>query len=417
MVTWRRVSRKRTHLELPIAQFNEQRCVMKNFFTSSKWFSFSHSPNDTNAAQESLLSDYPFRIDTDDLPFPPEYFIGSRFTPPDNQSYLFLGQDPANIQDYQLHVDQQAPFGISVSTTYNQSINIDAHDSTHEELTDLKSLFCDLSKFHAQIWSIELDFHNPLTTDFRNFQLGVFDQQLEAIGELFKSRSEKIFIRIPTSPCQSLMDNRATFWCYLADFWKQQNINNLVWIWSIDPHFSQGPLIEASLNWSKTDLLPPFEYIDWISFPYLYPLSKQYAQLAEQARHMSIPILLTSVFPQGIDIGKRRQHNIGQLTDQKIWNNWYKPFFDYCYENSDVVRGVTYQYSNQHDIDAPMLSKSSTTKPTISHPENHLYGNSCLKDNDYIKAKWLGEICRASWDLKIPYWITNDRHRVKPTLN
>lgn len=120
--------------------------------------------------------------------------------------------------------------------------------------------------------------------------------------------------------------------------------------------------------------------------------------LLAYARSKGKPVMISESAPQGYDLNRETNSNIAPILDgpaaknriqtsgQKIWNEWYQPFFNYIHTNRDIIRHVAYINANwnKDDLwDAPY--------------EGGYWGDSRIEVNAYIRKKWQQEINKPIW--------------------
>lgn len=121
-------------------------------------------------------------------------------------------------------------------------------------------------------------------------------------------------------------------------------------------------------------------------------------EIVSFARERKKSVMICESAPQGYDLGKQTKRNISPVYDGKsgdglvhkssksIWNEWYVPFFDFIYQNDDVIRVVAY------------INCSWDSQPKWSAPYAEGYwGDSRLEKNRYIAAKWKKETAKPVW--------------------
>jgi beta-mannanase len=164
------------------------------------------------------------------------------------------------------------------------------------------------------------------------------------------------------------------------------------------------------------DWYPGDEYVDWMGLSWFLPptftqglMSGNYVvpnqkELADEvlalARAHSKPVMICESAPQGYNLTNLNFKNIntmlpnygspatGQVnkTADELWNEWFKPYFDYIHTNKDVIRAVAYINCNW-DVQAKWAP-----------PYNEGYwGDTRVQTHPGIKAKWLDEMSKDSW--------------------
>jgi beta-mannanase len=97
-------------------------------------------------------------------------------------------------------------------------------------------------------------------------------------------------------------------------------------------------------GYSLSDWYPGDEFVDWIGLHY----SNQYIVCEGQSIEAGIqfaqahlkPVIITEAAPQGYEISD---------TD-KVWNEWFVPFFKFVNNHNDVIRAITYINEGANNI-------------------------------------------------------------------
>lgn len=150
--------------------------------------------------------------------------------------------------------------------------------------------------------------------------------------------------------------------------------------------------------------------MDFVGLSWFLPANMKYhgktptqKELAEEvlafARLHNKPVMISEASPQGYDLSELTKANISPVLDgpsgknrvkktpEEIWNEWFKPFFEFVYENSDVIRVVAY-------INADWDSQPMWGPPYA----NGYWGDSRVQVNPIIRNLWLKEIKKSIWE-------------------
>ena len=166
----------------------------------------------------------------------------------------------------------------------------------------------------------------------------------------------------------------------IVDILRSRGINNVAFVWQS----ASSPVddyIEQVLNppqFQRVGFEDPFEwypgddYVDWVGLSWFLlpnelptlPGGNVETQLVKANKMLDIararnkPVMIAETTPQGYDIGNLQNCNIGDSWDgqggqncvgkspNQIWNEWFVPFFNYIYDNDDVIKAVSYINAN-----------------------------------------------------------------------
>lgn len=116
------------------------------------------------------------------------------------------------------------------------------------------------------------------------------------------------------------------------------------------------------------------------------------------ANYKSKPVMICEATPQGYNLsGLYRKNispywdgvageNIVKLTPLQIWNEWYKPFFEFIEKNKQTIKIVAYVNQNWDELTKWTLTKSGT-----------YWGDSRIQANDKV-SQWWSEMITNSWE-------------------
>lgn len=149
------------------------------------------------------------------------------------------------------------------------------------------------------------------------------------------------------------------------------------------------------------DWYPGDAYVDYLGYSWFLNTPQQIDltdELVNLARLHHKPVMVCEASPQGYDLNNLTYRYINTMlggspgtnpvskTPTQIWNEWFKPFFDYIHANSDVIRVVSY------------INCNWDSQAKWGSPYNEGYwGDSRIEANTEIKNKWLTEINSAFW--------------------
>ena len=77
-----------------------------------------------------------------------------------------------------------------------------------------------------------------------------------------------------------------------------------------------------------------------------------------------------------------------KLTPLQIWNEWYKPFFEFIEKNKQTIKVVAY------------INQNFDAQPTFSLPKSGTYwGDSRIQANDKMSI-WWNEMITNTWTME-----------------
>jgi hypothetical protein len=182
---------------------------------------------------------------------------------------------------------------------------------------------------------------------------------------------------------------------------------NVAFVWQactspVDDILENGP--ENISDWYPGD-----NYVDWMGLSWFLTAGNSPAtstpatqiSLANEvlalARSKSKPVMIAESTPQGYNLTSLTKGNVGtwdgtphanivSKTASQIWTEWFTPYFNYIYANSDVIRAASYINTNW-DADA-----------IWGAPYNSGYwGDTRVQANATIKANWTTELAKPIW--------------------
>lgn len=142
---------------------------------------------------------------------------------------------------------------------------------------------------------------------------------------------------------------------------------------------------------------PGKEYVDLMGVSVFTPQDCNYGAqntLVNFARKENKPVIIAEATPQGYDVSDSTIAPVlganrgvkSSKSAQKIWEEWYQPFFDYIDSNKDVIRLVTYinaDWDTQGFWDAPY--------------DMAYWGDSRVQKNSLIKSNWNASTKSPEW--------------------
>ena len=188
---------------------------------------------------------------------------------------------------------------------------------------------------------------------------------------------------------------------------------NAIFVWQS----SSSPIDEildeqfGDPNESIQSWYPGDNYVDWVGISWFLsqdPVQKTEAdEVLNFARQKGLPVMICESTPQGYDLKEKTKKYISYVYDgeagtgqvakssQQIWNEWFEPYFDYIYNNSDVIRATCYINA---DWDAQFLwSEDNTSQYSPNGYAEGYWGDTRIEEDSYISQKWNEEMAKSIW--------------------
>lgn len=360
--------------------------------------------------------------------------IEGKFTPPNGEALLFIGQDSDTISDYVTAVPEDNIEGVTLYTQLKSAtpeetlLAVFAPADWYAGTVDFGAT---LAESPNAALAIGLAFDQcDGSTHATNIASGNYDKSLARLTEYFKSIApRKVFLRIGYEfdgawNCYKPAAYKAAY-RYIANNITAAGVTNVATVWqsatwpdatiagdnaSLYDHLAPGFLD----SWYPGD-----DVVDWVGVSVFYRDLSQWSYtppdtparaqeaLLDFARTHNKPVMIAESAPQGYRIGALT-HSVIQrneqtsMTAQAIWDAWYAPFFDFIYDNSDVIRAVA--YINTYWETQGMWA----CEPGVPAGQNGCnggnWGDSRVQANALIKQRWLQEVNNsAHWVQRSDY--------------
>ena len=159
-------------------------------------------------------------------------------------------------------------------------------------------------------------------------------------------------------------------WGRIHSIFQKLKVDNVPFVWQSKGTGSDQKVLEA---WYPGDAL-----VDWCAYSYFGAPDTEMIQFARKHKK---PVFIAEATPV------RQSENLYFETDlkkedmgQKIWKEWFEPFFDTIEQNSDVIKA--FSYINADWSSQPMW----ITNPVFQKVDAR------LQVNEYIRKKWKAEM-------------------------
>ena len=348
--------------------------------------------------------------------------ITGKFVPANNKVLMIVGQDSDTIGDYIRDVPEDNIEGV---TLYTQIKSADPAKT-------LKGVFSvgnwnsgdvDFKKTLAQApgAALAIGLAFDACNDKEHARLiskGKYDKSIEVLGQYLKSISpRKVFLRIGYEfdgmwNCYNPRTYKSAF-RRIAQGVRHAGADNVAMVWQSAAWPAPQFAGERAHLYDHTDpghlkkWYPGDDVVDWVSISTFYrdlsvfnfdtnitPAAAQQLYL-DFAREKGKPVMISESAPQGYRTEKQTKSFIGKNTQtphsaEQIWQDWYEPYFNFIYQNKDVIKAVA--YINTHWETQPRwYCAPDASPPGANCPEGN-WGDSRVQGHPLIKKRWLQEV-------------------------
>ncbi len=233
---------------------------------------------------------------------------------------------------------------------------------------------------------------------------GQYDAEINRLGKFLKDLNKPVFLRIGYE-----FDGKWNIGYQNTSNFKNAYKRIVDLIRPVAPkcmmvwQSSTSPVDDLIEGFSEdiTMWYPGDEYVDYMGYSWFLSSKKQFDltnEIIDFARLRKKPVMCSEAAPQGYDLSESDYRFIGPLlggasgtgkvakTSEQLWNEWYKPFFDYIHTNSDVIKVVAYINCDWN----------SQAKWGVPYNEGY-WGDSRIESNAAITTKWNAEINTNFW--------------------
>ena len=351
--------------------------------------------------------------------------IKGKFVPPDNKLLMFIGQDSDTISDYVRDVPED---NLEAVTLYTQ---LKSNDLSHAlkgvfEVGNWQSGDVDYSKTLSQApgAALAIGLAYDACNDIEHAQkiaAGDYDDALNKLVDYLKSIApRKVFLRAGYEfdgmwNCYNPESHKAAF-RHIAKAMKNGGADNVAMVWQSaawpSPQFAgdRTHLYDHNDPNHIEKWYPGDDVVDWVSISVFYrdlsvfnfettttPAKAQQLYL-DFARQRGKPIMISESAPQGYRTEKQTKSPIGHNVQtphsaQQIWQDWYVPYFEFIYQNQDVIKATA--YINTHWEEQPRWYCAPDSRPPAEDCPEGNWGDSRVQGHAYIKKQWLEHVNNA----------------------
>jgi beta-mannanase len=344
--------------------------------------------------------------------------IAGKFTPPQDKTLLFIGQDSDTIADYVREVPEDNIEGI---TLYTQLKHGDVDQTFFAVLSpaNWQSGTMDFTQTLQQSPQAALAVGLALDTCDQanhpeNIAKGKYDKTIKFMIEHLKSLApRKVFLRIGYEfdgpwNCYQPHSYKQAF-RHIASAIKRNKADNIATVWQSAtwPDSYGNDHYDFNNPGHLNNWYPGDDVVDWVSMSVFYRDLSQWnytppsnpevtqQQVLTFARAHNKPLMIAEAAPQGYRTGGLTRSFI-QANDQQpttaaqIWQDWYQPLFDFVDANKDVIRAVA--YINTHWESQKMWQCQPNIAAGQPGCDGGNWGDSRVQANPLIKQKWLQQV-------------------------
>jgi len=347
--------------------------------------------------------------------------IAGKFMPPNGKSLFFIGQDEDACLKYTQSGLFQMPSGmttyINLYTLEGLQGNIGYNGGSSismlwSKLLDrLLKAFCYkfgtgpsntqkiIEKHQTSVIAIGVYMTELNNSDgLDKITKGVYDKQIDELAKVIRNANRPVYLRLGYE-AEGIWNNYDPIkykaaWQYIVNRMRPQ-ASNFVSVWQC----ATSPYNERNRN-NINDWYPGDDFVDWCGFSYFLPGKQDDLSnaLLNFARHHNKPVLICESTPQSYDINKLTQGYVdfqgtkdtALITKAKmpnqIWEEWFKPYFQYIHDNSDVIRGVAY------------INQNWDSQSFWGYPyKNGYWGDTRIQQNSAIVKLWNEELDSDYW--------------------
>jgi|GEM_PF-707323 len=344
---------------------------------------------------------------------------GQKYLPPAGKTLLIIGQDLKSVYDYHASGFFPEPGGITSYMSLYDVANPDAYfpygglgehpdGSPAPDIdwgagplnTRNAALGYPNSALSIGLYMTEEFFPGGLT----QIANGVYDTEINRLAKFLKDIDKPVFLRIGYefdgnwNIGYANSENFKNAYRHIVDVIRPQAPNTMMVLQACTSPVDD--IIEG-YHENIEDWYPGDDYVDYLGYSWFLSTPLQYSltdEVLNLARTRHKPVMLCESAPQGYDLDALNYRYINTMlggapgsnpvskTPDQIWDEWFKPFFDYIHDNSDVVRIVSY-------INADWDSQAKWAPP---YNEGY-WGDSRVEVNPDIRGKWLNEISSDFW--------------------
>lgn len=329
-----------------------------------------------------------------------------KFLPPEGKQLLIIGQDNASVGGFQAPNNngyyENVQSKIGGVTTYTNLPGLDGlYSFANWGAGPLNAqAIVDNPNYKNSVVSIGL----YLVDQLELINKGRQDDQIARLGRWIQDAQRPVFLRIGYEfdgvwnhydPEEYKMAFRR--FCHIFD---SLGVENCATVWQS----GTSPVDDAleGKHENIADWYPGDEYVDYMAYSWFLSDHPDQFKLTDElvnfARERGKPVMCAESAAQGYDIAKGTRRDFASMLDgeaggnkrkkkpEEIWEEWFKPYFDYIEKNKDVIKVVAYINANWDE------------QPLWGAPWKEGYwGDTRVEANDYVLEQWLKTVNQENW--------------------
>jgi hypothetical protein len=308
-----------------------------------------------------------------------------KFAPPDGKQLFIIGQDNDTILEYLNAVPNPMPAGFTSYTSLRELHGLNTPTDYGAGLVYLDDL---INLERQSVIALGLYMVDYLQATIS----GAADENITQLLDILVSYNRPILLRFGYEFDGSWNHYDPELykqaWIYFRTKMQEKGVGNVVMVWQ-SAAYSEGTYKNKPIE----DWYPGDEFVDWIGLSFFTQgrsNTKPLYNLLTFARQHNKPVLIAEAAPQHYSTANLTYSTNGQTfvarSAATIWQEWYTPFFEFIYQNKDVIRAVAY------------INTNWDSQPMWGPPyQNGYWGDSRVQANDLILDHWLAELIQPTW--------------------
>ena len=249
----------------------------------------------------------------------------TRYVPPADKTLLIVGQSLRNINQYRAHINYtNYPAGWSAYWAVTEFAGFEAPWTTISGDTQyhgfLAEKFDDMV-IHSAMWMVGKWGVGRKTID------GTYDEVIRKYCDWVKTVDKPIYLRLGYEfdgpHVQFEPSEYVAAYRHIVDLMRAEGVDNVAYVW----HSYAAPPYK---NYPVADWYPGDDYVDWVAISVFFQPYDDIFHHAETnavldfAKSKRKPVMVAESNPA---LGIPAKGN-------KVWNDWFVPFFSFCYQKN-----------------------------------------------------------------------------------
>lgn len=198
---------------------------------------------------------------------------------------------------------------------------------------------------------------------------GKYDNELKKLTEILKELKNPILIRIGYEFDKKEKYNPKSYilaFRYIVNFFKKKNVKNVASIWCSCPYPGTEPFEQY---------YPGDEYVDWFGIDVFG--EKLFKDNAYEPIERFLKMALEHKKP--VIIGESSAIKIGIHNGEKIWKEWFKPYFKWIKDHPQIKAFCYINWDWGKDWKQPE------------------WGNCRINENEFVRKKYVKELQKKKY--------------------